>query len=319
MVDDDDGGGGGFLPEDGQDDLGCGFLPDDVDMGGGFLAEAEEVADGFLAGGSHDDEGGFLSDPTSPKPDPSTDRDSTWNQTHLPLSLVSEALKIVGLPPSDPEVLEFFRQSAEGWTEEVDELGHEEQRGGVSRKDWMSVCAVLLASRGEEEAQEEECDVGGRGGSSDLSDLDDGDPEYAEDGGVDPEEDLNNPSRRRTRRATRASSNLSPLPSLPSDNESEDDEPSTSRKPANGKSKRPTKKSRLLDDEDELPTLSKAEKRAAREAFVLLLPDDGSHSVDGRVLSVGVLRNIVRDLKEGWSDKQVSLPLKENFFQHSLY
>lgn len=325
---DDDLGGGGFLPE--ADDGGGGFLPEDDGGGGGFLADDVEMdgGGGFFPEGAQDaDEddaaaGGFL-----PADDPEDDDvPPAPARTRLPLALVSAGLRIAGLPPSDPEVLAFFRQSAEGWAggDDDDDGGDGEEddgwRRGVSRKDWMSVCAVLLASRADDEG-----DGGGSaaeaGESSDLSEPDDVDQdEYradADDDGLD----LSNPSRRRTRRATRASARPSLPPPLPSDASSssasvssDDDDsgggPSSRRVKGTGKPKKAaqagkgkkTTRTAVLEHGDR-PALSNAEKRAAREAFALFFPPPSAggsagYAVDDKVLTVAMVAGVVKDLKE---------------------
>ncbi|CED83613.1 EF-hand domain pair [Phaffia rhodozyma] len=275
--------GGGFVTED-DDERGGFVMDDDGEEGGGFIVDEEEddAGGGFLMDDEDQNGGGFLPDPDievveSNQADISTPSSTDESRprsakTHIPLSLIPRALKLANLPPSDMEVLEFFKQSAEGWSDDTDlntagaasRLGggggsrrrvHEEK--GVSRRDWFSVCAILLASREEEgenddnsedqqdEEEEEEDEVGG-------DEEDDEDDEWMEDdpdqaGGFiaspksrlteqgEDEDDIFNPNRRRTRRNTRSAAVASPVPSLPSSEDGDDDETAYSESGASNK------------------------------------------------------------------------------------
>ena len=310
---------GGFLPAE-FDEAGGGFLTaeDDVNEGGGFiLADDEAGPGGFVSTSPPADARGEAADDAEDERRQST-------KTHLPLSLVSAALRLAGLPPSDPEVLEFFRQSAEGWMGEDADVDHEataasrhdfDDPRGVSRKDWMSVCAVLLASRAEEDndvepegpASDEDT------ASSDLSEAEE--DEYLDEAGLDPELNLGDPTRRRTRRTTRSAARLSPAPSLLSDDsdETEDDSDGVVKRPsgsgrlkgAGGKmsqhveGKRSSKASRgSVVASGGRPELLRGEKRTAREAFALFFPPGTGPAVDDKVLTVGMVAAVVKDLKE---------------------
>jgi hypothetical protein len=321
-----DAGGGGFVPP-GLDEAGGGFLPpdNDDDAGGGFVVDDDMDGGGFLPLDDGDaDAGGFVSEPPPPAADVSVgetaaddaaDEYATPARTHLPLSLIPAALQLAGLPPSDPEVLEFFRQSAEGWAgedgEDDAEAGNDgpHERRGVSRKDFMSVCAVLLASRGAGDDEDETGAVSDEAVSSGLSDPDE--DEYRDEA-EDPELDFCNPARRRTRRTTRSVAQGSPTPSLPSDgpeetsSASDDFERSKPSRQVKGSGKtsgsakgRRTKTSRgSLVASGGRPELSRGEKRAAREAFALFFPPSPGPAVDEKILTVGMVAAVVKDLKE---------------------
>ncbi|KAF9508143.1 hypothetical protein BS47DRAFT_1398021 [Hydnum rufescens UP504] len=123
--------GGGFIPGDTD----AGFVPEGnseegramPDLGGGFLVEDGNVPD---------------------------ERDMPQ---YISLSSIPQALQILDLPPSDPDVLDIFKSAASGWTfqgrdrsemitsDTWDEKGRSEL--GVRREDWREVCSVLLAPR----------------------------------------------------------------------------------------------------------------------------------------------------------------------------
>lgn len=329
-------GGGGFLPVE-ADGTGGGFLTADDDVhgvGGGFVVEDNDM-DGGGSGGSFisaDNEavvGGFIVDSPSSNADveaidDAADEPTPRTRTHLPLSLVSAALRLAGLPPSDPEVLEFLRQSAEGWADkdsddeaEVRSDGRDSRRG-VSRQDWMSVCAVLLASRaGEDEAESQFADSDDHRSSS-LTEPDD--DEYCDDAD-DVEADINNPAQRRTRQTIRSAARLSPVPSLPPDDSDDansdadgfqqsvsDQIERTGRKTANA-AKRSKASRGLLDTSSGRPELSRSEKRVAREAFALFFPSSARPAVDESILTVGMVAAAVKDLKE----TQISMDLVRRY------
>ena len=317
MVDDppSDGGGGGFLPEGEGDPAHPSPPAADIDM-------------------------------SAPSPPP-----STTQRTHLPLSLVPAALHLAGLPPADASVLDFFKQSAEGWD---DAPAPEEEGGvrekGVARRDWFAVCGILMTGREEaleyeaeeeveeEEEEEEPLEVESAGeDSEDAADVfqpEDEDEfvtsptkkakgkgrvvldEDDEDGEID--FDIKNTSRRRTRRTA---ANVSPVPSLPSDLDLDDEDDASDAAPkkktaagkkgaagtkAAAKPKAKPKKKPVLDsdDEPEQLSLSRAEKKHARETFELLLGPAGVRK-GKQVLEVREVGGAAKMLGEGWTIDEV--------------
>ncbi|KAH7924712.1 hypothetical protein BV22DRAFT_1105333 [Leucogyrophana mollusca] len=105
-----------------------GFVAEEA---GGFLADEPE-AGGFLVEDA--EPGGFLIDEEDDSEDSSSYLEAA---SHLPLSSIPSALRHLDLPSDDEEILSVFRNAASGW-------GAQSQEGGVSRKDWRSVCAALL-------------------------------------------------------------------------------------------------------------------------------------------------------------------------------
>ncbi|KIJ24073.1 hypothetical protein M422DRAFT_275224, partial [Sphaerobolus stellatus SS14] len=65
----------------------------------------------------------------------------------IPLSLIPSALQLLDLPPDDEEILRVFRNAAGGWngmSGEPSSSRTSNEEGSVSRKDWRTVCAVLV-------------------------------------------------------------------------------------------------------------------------------------------------------------------------------
>ncbi|KAJ8590386.1 hypothetical protein M405DRAFT_816368, partial [Rhizopogon salebrosus TDB-379] len=134
--------------------------PDPV-QSSGFTAAGNVSPGGFLI----EDAGGFVLE----------GHDScTPNPVSIPLSSVPTALRLLGLPPDDEEVLSVFQNAASGWGTSLD------RSRNISKKDWRAVCAALLEAE----------DTGGSSGDgssafhSETAPLsgqeDDGDPDSDE-------------------------------------------------------------------------------------------------------------------------------------------
>ncbi|EJT99354.1 hypothetical protein DACRYDRAFT_17510 [Dacryopinax primogenitus] len=227
------------------------------DMGGGFLVSEEP--------------GGFLPSDEPTGSDPSKSHGSllyrspsfpsTSRQTHIPISLVSRALKLLRLPVDDDAVLATFREAATGWGERA---GKAEEKG-VSREDWRAVCAVLIGQREEGEMkrddndEEEDEEPEGEGGFM-MDEEEESDLTDDEEDNYQPEDDEQGSS-----------------PS--SDQGSEYEEaPASSSKPF--KDKRKAKgKTRVRDQELELSELGYADlsvkkKQEVRDAFALFFEEE---------------------------------------------
>ncbi|EIM87633.1 uncharacterized protein STEHIDRAFT_156585 [Stereum hirsutum FP-91666 SS1] len=153
----------------------------DEDSAGGFVIETTVPAPGgFLLDDTDDAPGGYL--PPSPPAGTTTQMVSRsepnrteTKATHIPLSLIPTALQILDLPPADDDILSVFRNAASGWAEPDGSTARRpagttaDEEEVVNRKDWRSVCAVLLEGAGddveetegqtEEDADEDEMDV----------------------------------------------------------------------------------------------------------------------------------------------------------------
>ncbi|KAF8340140.1 hypothetical protein F5887DRAFT_1284361 [Amanita rubescens] len=130
-----------------------------------------------------DTAGGFLLD-AEPGPGLS-------NPSHIPFSLVPDALCRLNLPTDDDQILSVFRNAASGWrsaTNTIDE-SHVSTDGLVSRDDWRSVCAVLLEhaddqaeGRSSDGSVYENFDLDGSEGSDYVSNGGESDDDYQEEG-----------------------------------------------------------------------------------------------------------------------------------------
>lgn len=122
------------------------------------IAQDEPTAGGFLLDDDdddNDDDGGFIPESSN------NDEEKSNNErraTHLPLSLIPDALQRLDFDPSDADVLSVFASAASAWggnvpslrraEDEDDDDGEQErdreQEQFVSRADWHAVCAALF-------------------------------------------------------------------------------------------------------------------------------------------------------------------------------
>lgn len=218
---------------------------------GGFLVEDVEIG--------MDTGGGFIPEP-SDEVEPSVDEQP---QT-IPLSLIPTALASLGLPSDDDEILEVFRNASSGWS--GSRGNGAESASSISRRDWRSVCAVLLPNG-----------IPNEGRAADLSDGDpEGDLDFSD---VREEEE--------------------------SDLSEEEYQPS-SKRPSATKSSKSKGKSQLDspmssdEGEDVARTLSSRQKRDCRAAFALFFPDLSSDSagLDKRRVTIKDVARCAGLLKE---------------------
>jgi hypothetical protein len=121
-----------------------GFVVDDLQPGGFIIDDAEQS---IPAGGFTPSSSSPPSHNPSPPPAP---------QSHLPLSLIPQALQLLSLPPNDPEILSVFQNAASGWkTKGSSSQSFGEGEEVVSMDDWRAVCAVLLEGSAGEEGDED--------------------------------------------------------------------------------------------------------------------------------------------------------------------
>jgi len=101
--------------------------------------------------------GGFLTESDSERGSPSSTTDAPDDyHDSLSFHLIPSALQLLGLPPDDDEVLQVFRNAAEGWSSgDIQDASLNGETGLVSRRDWRAVCAVLLADKSEETLDDE--------------------------------------------------------------------------------------------------------------------------------------------------------------------
>ncbi|KAG6837469.1 hypothetical protein H0H93_009012 [Arthromyces matolae] len=142
------------------------------------------------------------------------DSEGGFEATQAALGDLPKALRKLGLPHDDEQVLAVFRNAASGWSSSSSTQVKNSASGWVSREDWRAVCAVLMEEPADEDA------------ASSLVESDDvpSDDQYLEDDEGDDDDDDEyldeNSSRRRTRGASSksnlASSSLSPSVDRPS-------------------------------------------------------------------------------------------------------
>jgi len=112
--------------------------------------------------------------------------------SHIPFSLVSDALRRLNLPTNDDQILSVFRNAASGWisaTNTIDE-NHVSTDGMISRDDWRSVCAVLLEYADDQvegrssdgSVYENFDDLDGSEGSDYVSNGEESDDDYQDEG-----------------------------------------------------------------------------------------------------------------------------------------
>lgn len=130
---------GGFISEDqaeGEDQHeggGGGFVAMDEDGGGG----------GFIADEEPGQPGGFLTEDHEESVDKGTSIHQPVSRDAIPVESIPEALKLLGLPYKDSDILEVFEQAA---SSDEDESGS--RRRWVRRRQFTRVCAALMADPG---------------------------------------------------------------------------------------------------------------------------------------------------------------------------
>lgn len=194
--------------------------------------------------------------------------------THIPLAKIPTALQILDLPPADEEVLAIFRNAAGGWN------GSSDGNEGVSRKDWISVCSILLSQQDPPDASSEDELMRDGSQPQEESSADDS------DGYRDPEEH----------------DWVDEEGSGDEDGDSDDYvQPSKKVTPKKGKGKAeaPTRASKgkkrskiYSEDEEEVPkSMTRRQKAACREAFALFFPDVEDKDLDSQRI---MIKDIVR-------------------------
>jgi hypothetical protein len=236
-------------------------------QGGGFIPPSPPPA-----------VGGFIVEDDSGEPQRNTESDDAT--TYIPLAMIPSALQMLDLPPADEEVLEVFRNAAGGWD------GSNDGQQGVSRKDWKSVCSILLSQQEQPRASSGDEIMRDETQPDEESSVEESDEEYRDpeqngwvkgqqSGDEDEDED-----------------------------EDEDDEyirPSKQAADRKGKGKaRPSahaprgKKRRrdsFEDDEDVPKSMTRRQKAACREAFALFFPDVEDRDLDSQRI---MIKDIVR-------------------------
>ncbi|KAG8835847.1 hypothetical protein FRC17_000811 [Serendipita sp. 399] len=229
-----------------------GFIPDEP-QAGGFLVEDEDVE----------------------PPQPAMP-DQAAVTSHLSLALVPAALQLLDLPPADEDVLQIFRNAAGGW-------GGSNNADGVSRKDFRSVCAILLANRMDEspiqsDLDEKEIrsveDADEAGGDSTEDEYDD-DEDFSDES----DEDYRKVPGKKSRKKT--------------------DPPKTGAKRNN----------RSLSSGQQ--SLTRRQKAACRDAFSLFFPDVQDEDLELQHLAIKDIVRVSHLLKEKITAEEVIEMLEE--------
>ncbi|EPQ53657.1 hypothetical protein GLOTRDRAFT_139815 [Gloeophyllum trabeum ATCC 11539] len=263
---------GGFILEDEPG----GFIPPGTNDAGGFILDEPG---GFVIDEPEQSAGGFVAEKLSaPAASSSRPRKRAKKHSHIPLSLVPQALAILDLPDDD-EVLQVFRNAASGWIAPPGSAGDPPRGRGeemVNREDWRAVCAALLGGVGE--------------GDEAVMDVDKG--EGVLEGGEEEEGD----------------SDLTPYSEEEDEGDNESDEdfsPTKTSKTKTGRGQRPvghssspsrtvtpTKRKRAPSPSD----LTARQKQAVLVTFSLFFDD--VRDIEQRRIGVKDIQRAARDLKE---------------------
>ncbi|KAG9054305.1 hypothetical protein FS842_005518 [Serendipita sp. 407] len=233
----------------------------DGDSGGGFIPDSPPA-------------GGFLIDDDI-EVDQSTDEaNPPAVANHLPLGLVPAALQLLDLPPADEEIMQVFRNAAGGW-------GGSNDAQSVSRKDFRSVCGILLADQmddspipSDREAKEPEPtdDADEGGGDSTEDEYDDPDEFSDEDDSED--EYLKKSNQKPTKKKTASKRNVQ--------------ESSTGQR-----------------------SLTRRQKAACRDAFALFFPDVPDEDLESQRVGIKDIVRVSGLLKEKITAEEVMEMLGE--------
>ena len=116
---------------------------------GGYILDDTQA--GFIVEDSTDNQSDFQanSEGDSPStrrysPTSGSNTPSHLSPTHIPLSRIPAALKLLDLQPDDEETLSVFRNAASGWTHPHSHPSQDERELLVNREDWRAICAVLM-------------------------------------------------------------------------------------------------------------------------------------------------------------------------------
>jgi hypothetical protein len=230
-------------------------------QGGGFIPPSPPAAGGFIV---EDDSG-----------EPQRNTESDDATTYIPLGMIPSALQMLDLPPADEEVLEVFRNAAGGWD------GSNDGQQGVTRKDWKSVCSILLSQQEQPRASSGDEIMRDETQPDEESSVEESDEEYREpeqngwvkgqqSGDEDEDEDeYNRPSKQAADRKGKGKARPS------------------AHAPRGKKRRRDS----FEDDEDVPKSMTRRQKAACREAFALFFPDVEDKDLDSQRI---MIKDIVR-------------------------
>jgi hypothetical protein len=228
-------------------------------QGGGFIPSSPPPA-----------AGGFIVEDDSGEPQRNPEFDDA--ATHIPLAMIPSALQMLDLPPADEEVLEVFRNASGGWD------GSSDGQQGVSRKDWKSVCLILLSQELPRPSSGDEI-MQGETRLHEESSVEESDDEYREpeqngwvedqESGDEDEDEYIRPSKQATDRKGKGKAQPS----------------------AHASRGRKRRRDSFEGDEDVPKSMTRRQKAACREAFALFFPGVEDKDLDSQRI---MIKDIVR-------------------------
>ena len=208
--------------------------------------------------------------------------------THLPLSMIPSALQMLDLPPADADVLDVFRNAAGGWD------GSRDGQQGVSRKDWISVCSILLSQQDQLASSSQDETMRDKSPSLEESSAGSSDDEeYREPKKVsqEDEEELSEEDEDEYRAPKRATNRKGKGRTQP-----------PTRPP-----KRKKKRGSSFEADEGLPkSMTKRQKAACREAFALFFPDVEDKDLDSQRITIKDIVRVSGLVKERLTAEDVS-------------
>ncbi|KAH7105058.1 hypothetical protein BKA62DRAFT_634208 [Auriculariales sp. MPI-PUGE-AT-0066] len=276
---------GGFIPDSsaaGSSSFGGGFLEGDAGPGGFIFNEAP--AGGFIVDDSMSVDGGFVPSPGGfVAPSTHKRRMAKHPDAQLDIANVPQALQMLDLPPHDQDILAIFSNAASGWGgTEVPTAS-----GGVRRKDWRSVCAVLLVSRSPEEFPEIVSDEFDEDAEEDRvgSDHD----QDASDNYIDEDDDSE----------------------MSEGQDDDEDEDYGAPRDVKAAAKASRRRKGVAVPEDTPPELTARQRRAARAAFKLFFPDVAEDDLETQRIRIRDIARVAGLLKEKITTEEIVEMLKE--------
>ena len=294
---------GGFIPDD---SMGGGFVPSVSNtLEGGFMLDEPEIGGGFIVD-DDDDGGGFIPEPSPPRAGPSTstipvdqgsdvqgDESPSDYDSHIPLSLIPNALQILDLPPDDDRVLLVFKNAASGWTSGPASTRSSPGSAGtseevVSLRDWRAVCSVLLEPGVQDGGVDDDDNGVDRDEVRRMSD------ELAEDSGGSSEEYVESD------------------PGGDSDDQYPDDDNYSDTQAKRSTRRRSTRANKGFDESDEEGVevkknrpLTTRQKEASRQAFALFFPSSADANLGEQRITISDLVRVSKELNEKITYDQV--------------
>jgi len=221
--------------------------------------------------------------------EPQQNAESGGAATHIPLAMIPSALQLLDLPPADDEVLEVFKNAAGGWD------GSSDGRQGVSRKDWKSVCLILLSQQEQpkssfgneptqDESQQEDSGVEESDGSEYRETGQNGWLDGEQSGDDEDDGTYNQPSKRSVDREGKGTTQ-------------------PAARISRGKKRR---RDSFEGDEGMSKSITRRQKAACREAFALFFPDVEDKDLDAQRIMIKDIVRVAGLVKERMTAEEVT-------------